>query len=558
MTLNVFALLWQIQRLGFVAQMATLPLRDDTGASRLPFQVMIFPLLYFALRPHCPWAFYIGGMCTMTATLLRYVTNGVNSGVVYLLFVEALFLVRCTPTIILMRKRKNEKVNETKQNWHQLVLNDISKCSRDSATLLYFLSGLHKMNSDYFEPAKGCAFTMIAGNLALYTPSLLKYTHHLGWAASIGSVVLEFGHPVMTMYARWNEFEVALMTVFHLAINTPAPYGAPTFTYVMLHILCICNLDVYDEICSLLRSIWASMTLVGKTNVSSLTLSLSVVIIGVGLAANISYDEGIEFTVMVYNFIGALLIFIGAYLKRSRGSSNKRIERSSSGGQIQTSSSSINHHGLLNRAMYIIVLLLMFLHGLQPYFGLSTVGVFSMYSNLQPYVSKSSGEANRHFFMPRLSSQLQGHHIKVLESTSSTFLCAAIQQDKPEIRDMLHDIGINSKFVYTPLMFFHRIAIGNSYEDCHYYDRTAEMVFKPYTMTQSQFMRLALAKRSDDSPSTVKYQDMSTGDVHVLSLPVTDYDMNETFDIMLETFQIQSMAYTFPFYGEEPTLCYTA
>ena len=114
MTLNVFALLWQIQRLGFVAQMATLPLRDDTGASRLPFQVLTLPLLYFVLRPHCPWAFYIGGMLSTTALALRYVTNGLNSALAYLLFVEALFLVRCTPTIILMRKRKNEKVNETK------------------------------------------------------------------------------------------------------------------------------------------------------------------------------------------------------------------------------------------------------------------------------------------------------------------------------------------------------------------------------------------------------------------------------------------------------------
>lgn len=81
------------------------------------------------------------------------------------------------------------------------------------------------------------------------------------------------------------------------------------------------------------------------------------------------------------------------------------------------------------------------------------------------------------------------------------------------------------------------------------------MVFKPYTMTRTQFIRLALAKRSDDSPSTVKYQDMTTGDVNVLSLPVKGNDLNVIFDVTTWT---ERLIYSFPFYGEEPTLCYTA
>ena len=558
MAFNVFAFLWQVQRLGFVAQMATLPLRDDNGVSRLPFQVLTLPLLYCLLRPHCLQSFYFSGILSASAMLWRYISDGLNSALSYLLFVEVLFLVRCVPTILRMM-RKNDQANQTTENWHHLMLKDISKCCRDSATLLYFLSGLHKMNFDYFVPAKGCAFTMIAGNLGLYTPSLLKYAHHFGWAATISSVVLEFGHPLITMYAQWNKFEVLLLTAFHLGINTPAPYGAPTFTYLMIHVLCVCNLDLYDEMCAILRSIWALVALIVKRYVSSFTLCLSVVIISLGMA-NLPLEtlclgnEEIEVAVMIYNVIGAVLLVMSAY-RQITGRSYIRMEQSEQDCQIQTSPTSTIRHGLHVRLMYIMILLLMLLHGLQPYFGLSTIGVFSMYSNLQPYATTSNGETNKHFFMPRKQSQLQGHHVKVLESTSSTFLCAAIQQDRPEIRSLLHDIGINSTIVYTPLMYFHRIAIGNTFEDCHDYERDVDLVFRPYMMTKTQFARLALAKRNEDSPSYVKYQDMQTNDINILHLPMKERESYPVFD---ENTWTESLLYTVPFYEEDPSLCYTA
>ena len=72
MAFSAFAFLWQVQRLGFVAQMATLPLCDDNGVSGLPFQVLTLPLLYCLLCPYCLQSFYFSGILSALAMLWRY------------------------------------------------------------------------------------------------------------------------------------------------------------------------------------------------------------------------------------------------------------------------------------------------------------------------------------------------------------------------------------------------------------------------------------------------------------------------------------------------------
>jgi len=256
--------------------------------------------------------------------------------------------------------------------------------------------------------------------------------------------------------------------------------------------------------------------------------------------------------VMMYNCILALLIVVSAYLQNSQYSF-LRIEHHKQYSEITANSTNMRI-GFRVKTLYIMVLLVMFFHGLQPYFGASTMGVFSMYSNLQPYVTANGLQMNRHLFMPRAPSTLQGQHIKILESNSSTFLCANLQQDKPEIRLSLHEIGMSSTINYTPLMYLHQIAIGQTFDECHDYEKNVTLIFKPYIMTKSHFYRLISAKRSDDPPSFVKFQDMSTSKVHTLLHP----PINQQGSMMSSNTRYENLLYTVPFFEEDPTSCYTA
>eukprot|EP00588_Corethron_pennatum_P015575 CAMPEP_0194267404 /NCGR_PEP_ID=MMETSP0169-20130528/1914_1 /TAXON_ID=218684 /ORGANISM="Corethron pennatum, Strain L29A3" /LENGTH=290 /DNA_ID=CAMNT_0039008229 /DNA_START=905 /DNA_END=1777 /DNA_ORIENTATION=- len=290
-----------------------------------------------------------------------------------------------------------------------------------------------------------------------------------------------------------------------------------------------------------------------------MTLSLGVLIIGVYTANLASPEIGltnelIEAHVRAYNCILGLLIFMAACLQNFRFSYVKHEQLHTEIGHKATTMVI----GIYGNVAYFLLMIMMLLHGLQPYFGASTIGVFSMYSNLQPYVTTNGKDMNRHLFMPRAVSALQGKQIKILESTtSSTFLCAVVRQDRPEIRDQLsNEAGTESRINYTPAMHYHQVAIGNSFAECHDYESSeATLKFKPYLMTKSHFLQLLSAQRIDQLPSIVEFQDMTTNSVHTLHLPIANYDSISSLDNDIRT---QSVLYTVPFFEDDPVACYTA
>ena len=98
--------------------------------------------------------------------------------------------------------------------------------------LLYFLSGLHKLNADFFDPAVSCAPVLYQG-LRAGVP-VLPDAPVMGPLAIGLTVLLELGLPVLLLVRRTRRAGVAAGILFHVLM---AAAGYPRFSAIGLALL---------------------------------------------------------------------------------------------------------------------------------------------------------------------------------------------------------------------------------------------------------------------------------------------------------------------------------
>lgn len=106
--------------------------------------------------------------------------------------------------------------------------------ARWSLLLLYFLSGLHKLNADFFDPVVSCAPVLYRG-LRAGVP-LLPDAPVMGPLVIGLTVLLELGLPVLLLVPRTRRIGVAAGILFHVLM---AAAGYPRFSATGLALLAL-------------------------------------------------------------------------------------------------------------------------------------------------------------------------------------------------------------------------------------------------------------------------------------------------------------------------------
>jgi hypothetical protein len=277
--------------------------------------------------------------------------------------------------------------------------------------LVYLIAALHKTNWDYLDPATSCA-TNMAGNAA----ALFGMPRELGagYPSIIGSLLMEYGIPVLLLIPRTRLLGVSLGLMFHFILGFDSILGVVAF-----------SADIFALYALFLPAEWAAAILrldwLPERRTGRIALALGVVagtalltVIASGprphevshaLLTSARLPTAVTWNAVVvrtmWHAFALLSIFAHVTLLRRRFSGFFAP-------QLVLARSS------LQRALQISVPALVLLGGLAPYVGFKTVSCFSMFSNL-----RTEGGVTNHVFLGsgRLLP-LDADLVEILDSSS--------------------------------------------------------------------------------------------------------------------------------------------
>lgn len=278
--------------------------------------------------------------------------------------------------------------------------------------LMYGFSTLHKLNSDFFNPALSCG-TSHYGQIAAHLP-VLPTGDWLAWPLILGTVAVEGGIPLLLLFGRTRLYGLLLGWAFHFVLGAGAPFLFFNFSAMVYAVYFL--FAPFD--------FWTALTpdrfrsAVGQRAVRFVrgavlrrTLQGAVLTLGVFMAAAYLLDKGIHtgpqrallYSVGRWSFVAYALGLIAVFLAVTRTSAVFAATRGLT--------------SLLPRPAFMALFpVLLLFNGLNPYLGLKTQSAFAMYSNLRT----EGGESN-HFLLP-VAMQIAPHQRDAVQVVASSDL----------------------------------------------------------------------------------------------------------------------------------------
>ncbi|HEV2292214.1 MAG TPA: hypothetical protein VGR35_00065 [Tepidisphaeraceae bacterium] len=262
---------------------------------------------------------------------------------------------------------------------------------------MYFFVVLHKLNTDYFNPAYSCAIALYARIVREqpYLPSG-AWVEPLCIYAAIGA---EAAIPLLLLFRATRLWGVGLGLVFHLILSPhPNPFiysfsallYAAYFLFLPQDVLAE-MVSVWGRLLSWLRDRWwwfalaavlSGATVIGLRLLASQFVAQTRLIehLHVYIAAGVRLAWNLIALFNIYAFARAVWL--------SRG----RQARSADHGRVFEPF----FRPAFTTPLLVFPLLVVF-NGFCPYLGLKTESAFAMYANL-----RTEGARNNHLFMPRI------------------------------------------------------------------------------------------------------------------------------------------------------------
>lgn len=335
------------------------------------------------------------------------------------------------------------------------LLRAIVPVVRVELAILYAFAVLHKLNTDFLNPAVSCASTQYAQIAGMYPilPQGAWVDHTVIW----GTLLVEAAIPIMLFVRRTRLLAVVLGALFHFLLTLNPAHVFFDFTSVLLAVYFLFVPLDYWAAAREGRLRWAPLqTLRERTGARrmipagrALLAALAALLIGAYLL-RLAPDYGEVWDVMresvrmvwVLYFVALLAIFVRALRRANVPAASRAYDR-----------------GPLPWAVAAVVPVLLVVNGMSPYLGLKTEASFSMFSNLRtevvsnhllvPGSLKLAGyqedlvriHASSDPFLARMSErggQLTWFHFKTLTrrldgSTSVSYTRAGVRHDVPRL-----------------------------------------------------------------------------------------------------------------------------
>lgn len=308
---------------------------------------------------------------------------------------------------------------------------------RVAVLVMYMWAGTQKLNWDYFDPEVSCAALLHKG-IAEYFHGLVPTAPWTMMAASVGSLVFEFGIPLLLFSKRTRYIGFVAALGFHMWLSMYAAAGVFSFSVLILGVL-ILFLPV--EWGQRMQNLWdAQARWLGGGDMAKGKIRGHRIVIGVFFATLITqaaFFLGVGQNYDTFWIVNRIAFFVFFAWGLWIGSSYLI------GGWKEKWACD----PFANRTVPTIAwvgLIPILLNGVWPWIGGRTQTSFSMYSNL-----RSEGAGN-HLFLKRVDLLgLQSDMVEVL--TSKPDILAP--PEKPRDIQQFANLG----FRYMPWFEFHRL-----------------------------------------------------------------------------------------------------
>lgn len=249
--------------------------------------------------------------------------------------------------------------------------------ARVALLLVYLIAGFHKLNTDFLTSVASCGLSLSAQMLAT---AGLSQIPPIGELSIAGTLLCEFGVPLLLLVPRTRRFGITLGVVFHLAC---AAAGYPRFSALSMALLALFLPPAADAMSDRFRSLWMPPLWL---RACLLTAMVGAVLLGAQARDVV---------------LGAILVAVAMLLLMLTWRPTP-VAVLQSGSEHENALG--NEHSTLVRArrsvrlatfVPALVPALLLLAGLTPYLGLGTERAFSMYSNLRTERGRSN-----HLFVP--------------------------------------------------------------------------------------------------------------------------------------------------------------
>jgi hypothetical protein len=262
---------------------------------------------------------------------------------------------------------------------------------------MYFFVVLHKLNTDYFNPAYSCATELYALIVRDY-----PFFPHGAWTDPLciyGAIGSEAAIPLLLLFRRTRLFGVGLGLLFHLLLSpheNPFIFSFSTLLYAAYFLFLPDDVlsemvATWSHLLGRLRRRWmwfAAAAILAAGTIVALRLFAPTFVkqtklidhAHVYIAAGVRWAFTVIALINIYAFARAVWVCRGP---KETGSDDTEAPRAMFRPAFAT-------------PLLIFPLLVTF-NGFCPYLGLKTESAFAMYANL-----RTEGTRNNHLFMPRL------------------------------------------------------------------------------------------------------------------------------------------------------------
>lgn len=284
---------------------------------------------------------------------------------------------------------------------------DFAPVVRIELLILYFFAVLHKLNTDFLNPAFSCATTHYAKLGELFT--FMPKASWVPYAVIYGTLAIETAIPILLCVRRTRLFGVLLAALFHLLLALNPGHMFFDFSSMLFAMY---FLFVPYDFWSRLRTIpgrtgeWlgANGPIIGKNAKVIGGGVIALLLIAYFVRPSMSDPRFIrlvqESVRVLWAVFAAVLILIFIFVMRSTA--------------ILPAVRGIDSLSLPRLSSVLVPALLLF-YGMSPYFGLKTEASFSMFSNLRT----EDGRSNHLFMPPQLkAASYQDDLVQVIDSSN--------------------------------------------------------------------------------------------------------------------------------------------
>ena len=276
--------------------------------------------------------------------------------------------------------------------------------------LLYLFTVVHKLNTDFFNPAVSCAVSM-HHEVAQLFPGVPEGAW-TWWPTIIGTIVIELAIPLLFVSRRTRQIGVLLGLGFHLFLALHPHGGIYSFTGLLF--------TLYYLFLPERAASWL-LTSLGRIPLLFRMLGKASILSGFAVAIYLQLEAARDLQPFEYlNSIGfafwlpvamtvALSYLIAVLMSKSLWSGRA--------GDLDECKSISDLSGFRGKACLWLFPALVFINGCCPYLGLKTTTAFAMFSNL-----RTEGGQSNHFFIGDMAIVgFQKDLVQVLDSNDLNF-----------------------------------------------------------------------------------------------------------------------------------------